>query len=73
MSGSPTTVKARPPHTEIEKIEHRSLAVAGYNIETQLRAHIEKWARSNLEHRRWLITQLSDTKLKDPYPGYKLR
>jgi hypothetical protein len=53
------------------------LALAGYHIqfrtETQMVAQIEKYTRSNLEHRQWLIIQLSDTKLKDLYPGYKLK
>lgn len=54
-----------------------NLALAGYHInfrtEAEMMAQIEKYTRSNLEHRRWLIIQLSDTKLKDLYPGYKLR
>lgn len=54
-----------------------NVALAGYDIalrtEAEMMAQIEKYAWRNLEHRRWLVIQCSQTKLEDLYPGYKLR
>jgi hypothetical protein len=53
-----------------------NVALAGYDVafrtEAEMRARIEKYTWRNLEHRRWLVIQCSQTKPEDLHPDYKL-